>query len=54
MSETDAKNAYERYAIPDTGRAVFESVFDDVTSHAPTNVNYKNNKRSPLLLIAGR
>jgi pimeloyl-ACP methyl ester carboxylesterase len=53
MSGKDAKKIYDRYAIPDTGRAVFESVFDDFSSHAPTNVNYKNNKRSPLLLIAG-
>lgn len=53
MSAKNAKKAYNRYAIPDTGKAVFESVFDDFTTHAPTNVNYKNNKRSPLLLIAG-
>jgi len=53
MFEADAKKVYERYNIPDTGRAVFESVFDDFTSHGSTSVNYKNNKRSPLLLIAG-
>ena len=47
------KRVYDRYAIPDTGRAVFESVFDDFSRDAPTNVNYKNNERSPLLLIAG-
>lgn len=53
LSKKDAKVAYDKYSIPDTGRAVFESVFDDFNSHAPTNVNYKNNNRSPLLLIAG-
>ena len=53
MSEKDAKRVYDKYAIPDTGRAVFESVFDDFSRDAPTNVNYKNNERSPLLLIAG-
>ena len=53
MSKLDAKKVYDQYLIPDTGRMVFESVFDDFNSHAPTNVNYKNNKRNPLLLIAG-
>jgi pimeloyl-ACP methyl ester carboxylesterase len=53
MSLGDAKKVYDQYAIPDTGRAVFESVFDDFNRDAPTNVNYKNNERSPLLLIAG-
>ena len=53
MSEEDAKIAYNKYAIPDTGRAVFESVFDDFNRNAPTTINYKNNTRSPLLLIAG-
>ena len=53
MSGKDAKKVYNRYAIPDTGKVVFESVFDDFTSHASTNVNYKNDKRNPLLLIAG-
>ncbi|WP_052374325.1 hypothetical protein [Methanobacterium sp. SMA-27] len=41
MSGKDAKKVYNRYAIPDTGKVVFESVFDDFTSHALINVNYK-------------
>ncbi len=53
MSEADAKKAYERYAIPDTGRPLFQSAFADLISHAITNINYKNNTRSPLLLLAG-
>jgi pimeloyl-ACP methyl ester carboxylesterase len=53
MTEDDAKRFYERYAIPDTGKLIFESVFDDFNRHAPTTINYKNNDRKPLLLIAG-
>lgn len=53
LSKKDAKIAYDKYTIPDTRRTVFESVFDDFNSHDSTNVNYKNDKRSPLLLITG-
>ena len=53
MSEEDAIKFYNRYAIPDTGKIVFESVFDDFNNHAPTYLNYKNARRNPLLLIAG-
>ncbi len=53
MSKANAKIFYERYAIPDTGRLVFESLFDDFNRNAPTTINYKNNNRKPLLLIAG-
>ena len=53
MSKADAKMVYERYAIPDTGKLIFESLFDDFNRHSPTTINYKNNNRKPLLLIAG-
>ncbi len=53
MSEADAKKAYERYTIPDTGKPLFQSAFSDLISHATTGINYKNNTRSPLLLLAG-
>jgi alpha-beta hydrolase superfamily lysophospholipase len=53
MSEEDARKAYERYAIPDTGKPLFQSAFSDLISHATTSINYKNNIRSPLLLLAG-
>ena len=53
MSEDDARYAYNRYAIPDTGRVLFEDITDDFNSKAPDTVNYKNDNRGPLLLIAG-
>jgi len=53
MSESEAKKVYEKYAVPDTGKLIFESVFDDFNRHAPTTINYKNHNRKPLLLIAG-
>lgn len=53
MSEEDAKNAYNRYTIPDTARVLFEKVFDDYKSSASDIVNFKNDNRGPLLLITG-
>ena len=53
MSEENAKKAYELYAVPDTGKPIFESLFDDLNRNAPDTIDYKNNNRSPLLLIAG-
>ncbi len=53
MSESDAKKAYDLYAIPDTGKPIFESLFDDFNRNAPDTIDYKNKNRSPLLLIAG-
>ncbi len=53
MSESDARRAYERYTIPDTGKPLFQSAFADLISHATTGIDYENNTRSPLLLLAG-
>ena len=53
MTEADAKKIYEQYAIPDTGKPIFESLFDDFNRNAPDTIDYNNNNRSPLLLIAG-
>ncbi len=53
MTETEARQVYDRYAVPDTGRPVFQAAFADFTRGAPTAVDYGNSSRSPLLLIAG-
>jgi pimeloyl-ACP methyl ester carboxylesterase len=53
MSEEDARYAYDRYAVPDTGRVLFEDITDDFNSNAHDAINYKNDNRGPLLLIAG-
>ena len=53
MSEVNAKKVYDQYAVPDTGKPIFESLFDDFNRNAPDTIDYKNNNRSPLLLIAG-
>jgi len=53
MSDEEARKVYERYAVPDTSRPLFQAAFADFESHAPSAVDYANGTRRPLLLIAG-
>jgi pimeloyl-ACP methyl ester carboxylesterase len=53
MSEVDAIQAYERYAIPGPGRPIFQAASANVNPFAATKVNYRSGTRAPLLLIAG-
>jgi pimeloyl-ACP methyl ester carboxylesterase len=53
MSEADARAAFEAEAIPSPGRPVFEAGLANLNPRAVTKVKYRNDKRAPLLLIAG-
>ena len=44
---------YERYAVPGPGRFLFQAALANFTPHAATAVDFKNDERAPLLLIAG-
>ena len=44
--------AYERYAVPDTARPLFEAAFANFNPSAPTKVSYSHG-RPPLLITAG-
>ena len=53
MSEEDSLEVYERYAIPGPGRVLFQGAFANFNPHAATRVDFRNDDRPPLLLIAG-
>jgi pimeloyl-ACP methyl ester carboxylesterase len=53
MTEDEARLAYEQYAIPGPGRVAFQGALANLTPRAATEVNYTNDRRAPLLLIAG-
>ena len=53
MSESDAQAAFEREAIPGPGRPVFQAGLANLDPKAVTKVNFRNDDRAPLLLIAG-
>jgi len=46
-----AAGAYERYAVPETGQIFYEAGFANFHLHAPTEVQFENGERSPLLIV---
>ena len=54
MPEDQAHELYERYAIPASGRILFDSVTANfIPGPQDTAVNYKNDDRAPLLFVSG-
>lgn len=53
MSEEAARRVYDDYAVPETGRPLFQAALADFMRDAPTTVDYNNGGRKPLLLITG-
>lgn len=53
LSEPEARAAYERYAIPAPGQAIFEAALSNLTPGSRATINFRNPKRAPLLIIGG-
>ncbi|MBN9387719.1 MAG: alpha/beta fold hydrolase [Chloroflexi bacterium] len=53
MPEARQEEYYDRYVVPETGRIFFQIAFAQLDPHHATQVNFKNNDRAPLLLVAG-
>jgi pimeloyl-ACP methyl ester carboxylesterase len=53
MTDEESAAMYERYAIPGPGKALFQAAFANFHPHSPTKVDFHNDDRAPLLLIAG-
>jgi pimeloyl-ACP methyl ester carboxylesterase len=49
----EARAAYDRHVIPETGRIFFQSAMAMLSPRSPTRVNFRNGARAPLLIIAG-
>jgi len=47
-----AAEVYERLPIPGPARTLFQAAFANVNPNTPVKVDYKNDDRAPLLLIA--
>jgi alpha-beta hydrolase superfamily lysophospholipase len=53
MSDEESEAAYERYAVPGPGRVLWEAAFANFNPRTPLQLDFKNENRAPLLLIAG-
>jgi pimeloyl-ACP methyl ester carboxylesterase len=54
FSEDESRALYERYHIPASGRILWDSVLANLLpGHQDTWVDYKNDKRAPLLFVSG-
>jgi alpha-beta hydrolase superfamily lysophospholipase len=51
LSPEDAAAAYERYAVPETGRIFYEAGFANFRPHPPTEVHFEKADRAPLLIV---
>ena len=50
----EAAAAYERYAVPETGRIFYEAGLANFHLNPPTEVHFKNGERSPLLIVGAK
>ncbi len=51
FSAEEARAAYEKYAVPETGQIFFEAGFANFHFHPPTEVHFRNDDRAPLLIV---
>jgi len=53
LSEEDSAKVYARYAVPGPGRVLFQGALANFNPRAATKVDFGNDDRAPLLVIAG-
>ena len=53
LSHEDSRKAYERFHVPAANRVLYEGAMANFNPKAATKVDFHNNDRSPLLLMAG-
>ncbi len=53
LTDEESAVAYARYAVPGPGRALFQSALANFNPHAETAIDFANNVRAPLLVVAG-
>ncbi len=53
LTETESLDAFKRYVVPAPYRVLVQTAFANFISHTAATVNFRNDTRAPLLLIAG-
>jgi pimeloyl-ACP methyl ester carboxylesterase len=53
LTAEESEVVYKRYAVPGPGRTLFQAALANFNPHAVTRIDFHNDDRAPLLLIAG-
>jgi len=53
LTETESLDAFKRYVVPSPNRVLLQTAFANFTRHTAVTVNFRNDTRAPLLLVAG-
>ena len=53
LTEIESLDALKRYIVPAPNRVLLQTAFTNFTSHTAATVNFRNDTRAPLLLVAG-
>jgi pimeloyl-ACP methyl ester carboxylesterase len=53
LTETESLDAFKRYLVPAPYRVLVQTAFANFISHTAATVNFRNDTRAPLLLLAG-
>ncbi len=51
MNPVDAQAAYDRYEVPGPARPLFQAAFANFNPHAPSKIDFHNDRRPPLLIV---
>ena len=52
LTQEESDELYERYYVPAANRVLFEVAFANLSRHTEVQVDFRNERRAPLLLIA--
>lgn len=52
LPESESLDAYERYVVPGPTRVLLQTAFANFVPQTATSVNFRNDTRAPLLLVA--
>jgi pimeloyl-ACP methyl ester carboxylesterase len=53
LTETESLDTFKRYVVPAPNRVLLQTAFANFISYTAASVNFQNDTRAPLLLIAG-
>ena len=53
LAETESLDAFKRYIVPAPNRVLLQTALANFTRHTAIPINFRNDTRAPLLLIAG-